>query len=81
MSKEQDFTDDFDITSNPQIKSKGKFRLSAVSDLLISLGDIDNEYKIEYHKSDDKWWIIHTEVGSGEPLEQWLTNRAIVNNR
>lgn len=36
MSKKQDFTDDFDITSNPQIKSKGKFRLSAVSDLLLA---------------------------------------------
>ena len=51
--------------------------LLCVSDLLISLGDIDNEYKLEYHKSDDKWWIMHTRVGSGEPLEQWLTNRAL----
>ena len=30
MSKEQDFTDDFDMVSEPQFKSKGKFRLSDV---------------------------------------------------
>lgn len=30
MSKEQDFTDNFDIISKPQFKSRGKFRLSDV---------------------------------------------------
>lgn len=48
-----------------------------VSDLLNSLGSGENEYKLEFDKIDGSWWIIHTGVGSGEPLEQWLTNRGI----
>lgn len=36
MSKEQDYTDDFDVRSNLQFNNKGKFRLSDVSDLLLA---------------------------------------------
>jgi hypothetical protein len=51
-------------------------RLSA-DDLIQSLGECkkDNGYEIEA-SSDGRWWLLHKGVGSGEPLRQWLTNRA-----
>ena len=49
-------------------------RLSA-NELIQSLGECKdgNAYKIE-PSSEGRWWIIHKEIGSGEPLRQWLTN-------
>lgn len=45
-------------------------------ELIKSLGtpDVDNEYKIKPDKH-GKWQIEHKHVGSGEPLEQWLTGK------
>ena len=37
-----------------------------------SLGEVEgNAYEVVFDK-DDSFWINHKEVGSGEPLKQWI---------
>ena len=37
-----------------------------------SLGEVEgNAYEVVFDK-DGKFWISHKEVGSGEPLKQWI---------
>lgn len=46
------------------------------ANLIKSLGEPieDNTYIVKPDK-DGKWWIEHTEVGSAQPLKQWLTGK------
>ena len=51
-------------------------RLKVLSDvgarLSSSLGEVKgNAYEVVFDK-DGKFWINHKEVGSGEPLKQWI---------
>ena len=83
--KETGFETIFDFIGEDLIELKAKFnnvvladvRLSLPPEKLIeSLGECakDNEYEIA-SSSEGRWWIIHKEVGSGEPLKQWLTGK------
>jgi len=40
--------------------------------LINSLGEPSKDNKYEIVAIDGQWWIIHKEVGSGEPLKQFL---------
>ena len=51
-------------------------QLLSVDVLIDSLGapSTDNEYIIRPDKN-GVWWMEHRHIGSGEPLEQWLTGK------
>jgi hypothetical protein len=45
-----------------------------VSSIIQSLGEheesVEHSYEIKFVAG--KWWIIHQQVGSGQPVDQWL---------
>ena len=48
------------------------------SDKLIqSLGEKHPESSYSIKVENGEWWIEHDQVGSGEPLKQWLTDKPL----
>jgi hypothetical protein len=45
-----------------------------VSSIIQSLGEheegVEHSYEIKFYAG--KWWITHQQVGSGQPVDQWL---------
>ena len=59
-----------------QLRIGGVSKSLNADELIKSLGtpDVENEYIVK-PDTDGTWWIEHKHVGSGEPLEQWLTGK------
>lgn len=78
--KPEQWDDEFDRISHLSVNDiramldeHAKYILSEVSARLSSsLGEVEgNAYEVVFDK-DGKFWINHKEVGSGEPLKQWV---------
>ena len=58
---------DFASQSKPQLNIE-----KVVSGIVDSLGEPSNDNDYHIHSVNGNRWITHNEVGSGEPLKQWL---------
>lgn len=74
------------ITSSEKRQPTAEGAEEIIESILESLGDPINihnhAFEIRPYTVDHKteWWIFHKEVGSGEPLKQWLGNFATLHD-
>lgn len=73
--KLDEYIDDLEDKLNNLVIADVSKSLNA-DELINSLGtpDVENEYILK-PDTDGTWWMEHKHVGSGEPLEQWLTGK------
>jgi len=71
--KRKQLDDAFEKELNELIEREVALRIHDVSARLSSsLGEAEgNAYEVVFDK-DGRFWINHKEVGSGEPLKQWI---------
>ena len=60
------------MTEEKKLEYKSVLKKSIINKLYLSLGECEpgNDYEIKVY--DGRFWISHKEVGSGEPLKQWI---------
>jgi len=46
--------------------------MNEIKAIINSLGEAHQENRYTLKVLDGEWWIEHSHVGSGEPVEQWL---------